>query len=148
MDAQQLSLLSAELERDEGKVPYAYPDSRGFWTIGIGRLIDKRKGGRLTEDEIQYLFANDVKEKTADLDRELPWWRSLSPVRQRVLLNMCFNLGIGSRNPPSGLLAFKNTLQAVKEGRWGDAANGMLESKWADQVGERADRLAEMMKKG
>lgn len=140
--------LRAELTRDEGKKPHVYPDSLGFWTIGIGHLVDKRKGGRISEAAIQFIFEEDLAEKAADLDRELPWWRTLSDARQRVLLNMTFNLGIGSRKPAKGLLAFHNTLAAIREGRWNAAAAGMLDSLWARQVGPRAERLAAMMRQG
>lgn len=134
--------LLAELRRDEGVVPHAYQDHLGYWTIGVGRLIDKRKGGRLSDEEIDYLLANDIARFKAGLDEHLPWWRGLDPVRQRVLVNMAFNLGI------NGLLGFKNTLAAVKAKRWIDASRGMLASKWADQVGLRAHRLAKMMRTG
>ena len=137
-----MAAIEDDLIRDEGLVPHAYQDSLGYWTIAVGRLIDKRKGGRLTEEECRYLLRNDIAEKEADLDRELPWWRTLSSDRQRALLNMCFNLGI------RGLLGFKNTLAAVREGRFEDAARGMLASKWAKQVGARATRLAELMRAG
>lgn len=138
-DASVAALLS-QLERHEGYRRGAYQDSLGYWTIGIGRLIDGRKGGGITKDEALVLLRNDVERTAADLDMRLPWWRTLSIVRQRVLLDMCFNLGI------HGLLGFKNTLQAIHEKRYTDAALGMLESKWADQVGVRSTRLAYMMR--
>jgi lysozyme len=137
-----LDRLSAELTRDEGVVPYAYTDSLGYLTIGVGRLIDKRRGGRLRADEIALMLKNDIDEKALELDAKLGWWRKLDPVRQRVLANMAFNLGT------DGLLKFKNTLAAVQAGRWSDAADGMLQSLWAKQVGQRARRLAEMMLTG
>lgn len=134
--------LIAELRRDEGVVPHAYQDHLGYWTIGVGRLIDKRRGGRLSDDEIDYLLQNDIARFEAELDEALPWWRTLDPVRQRVILNMAFNLGV------QGLLGFKNTLAAIQQKRWSDASKGMLASKWAKQVGLRADRLAKMIRTG
>lgn len=134
--------LIKELRRDEGVVAHAYQDSLGYWTIGVGRLIDKRKGGKLTDEEIDYLLMNDVKECVADLDKNLPWWRSLSDSRRRVLVNMRFNLGM------AGLLGFKNTLKFIETGEYKRAADNMLLSKWAKQVGQRANRLAKMMEQG
>lgn len=141
-DKDQESLLIDELIRDEGEILHAYTDSLGYITIGVGRLIDKRRGGGISKEESRYLLSNDIKAKSHDLDKRLPWWRDLSPVRQRVLLNMAFNLGIG------GLLGFKNTLAAIREGDYERAERSMLASKWAKQVGMRANRLAEMMRKG
>lgn len=141
-DLIMLRTISEELIRDEGEVLHAYQDTEGFLTIGVGRLIDKRRGGGITREEALYLLQNDILRKMEDLDRELPWWKKLSQVRQRVLLNMCFNLGIG------GLLKFKNTLAAVESGRYEEAAKGMMASKWAKQVGARAERLAKMMREG
>lgn len=130
--------LEQEIADDEGRVPHAYQDSLGFWTIGVGRLIDRRKGGRLREDEIDFLFDNDVAEKEAFLDRNLPWWRRLDDNRQRVLLNMAFQLG-------GNLLGFKNTLAAIDRGDWAAAAAGMRNSKWATQTPARVERLAKRM---
>lgn len=138
--------LTNDLVRDEGEVLHAYPDSEGYWTIGVGQLIDKRKGGGISQAASRYMLNESIDSKIADLDRELPWWRDLSPVRQRVLLNMCFNMGIGDED--SGLLSFTKTLPAIREGRYHDAARMMLQSKWARQVGDRAKRLAYMMTHG
>lgn len=141
MNENDLELIK-ELRRDEGVIPHAYKDSLGYLTIGVGRLIDKRKGGRLTDEEIDYLLMNDVKECVVDLDKHLPWWRSLTDTRRRVLVNMRFNLGM------AGLLGFKNTLKFIEAGDYKRAASNMLVSKWARQVGQRANRLAKMMEEG
>ena len=76
------------------------------------------------------------------LDAALPWWRELDPPRAAVLLNMAYNMGLG------GLLAFKNTLAAVRAGNYPAASAGMLASAWARQVGARASRLAMQMRTG
>lgn len=135
-------LMKSELQRDEGFVSHAYQDSEGYLTIGIGRLIDRRRGGGITEEEAKYLLNRDLDRFEAELDAKLPWWRTLDDVRQRVILNMAFNLGI------DGLLKFKYTLKAVEEGRWKEAAFGMMDSRWAEQTGNRAKRLAAMMRTG
>jgi lysozyme len=109
-------------------------------TIGYGRLIDRRKG--INDEEAQMLFNNDILSVIRDLDKVLPWWRQMNAVRQRVLANMCFNLGIKK------LVMFMNTLRAMREERYHDAADGMLKSLWAEQVGDRARRLSTMMRTG
>lgn len=141
MNENDLELIK-ELRRDEGVVSHAYQDSLGYWTIGVGRLIDRRKGGKLSSDEIDYLLMNDIKECVEDLDKNLPWWRSLTDARRRVLVNMRFNLGM------AGLLGFKNTLKFIEAGDYKRAASNMLLSLWAKQVKGRAKRLADMMEKG
>lgn len=134
--------LARQLELEEGNVPHAYQDHLGFWTIGIGRLIDKRKGGRLRPDEIALLLSNDIKEKTAEVLAALPWVASLDEPRQAVIIGMAFQMGT------SGLLKFRNTLRAVQEGRYADAARGMLASLWARQTPDRAARMAAQMRLG
>lgn len=141
-------LLIAELRRDEGVEYKPYKDTVGIWTVGVGhnlqaKPIDK-KGWTypLTDAQVDELLSEDLSEVFAGLDKKLPWWRKLSYVRQRVIANMAFNLGI------DGLLKFKNTLAYVQSGDYKNAAQGMLASKWATQVKGRATRLAEMMVKG
>lgn len=131
-----------EYEDDEGYRSAVYLDSLGYSTIGIGRLVDRRKGGGISRDEAIFLLSNDLKKVDADLDRALPWWRQMNPPRQRVLRNMCFNMGLAT------LLTFKNTLAAMKAGDYRKAAAGMLASKWATQVKGRAQRLAKTMETG
>lgn len=88
------------------------------------------------------LLANDVALVDDDIRRNFPWAQSLSPVRYRVLQQMCFNLGI------SRLKGFVRTLSAMRRGDYAAAAQGMRESLWARQVGARAARLAQMMERG
>jgi lysozyme len=128
--------LKDELVRDEGLRLKPYRDTVGKTTIGVGRNLDDRG---LSTDEVHYLLDNDIREVEEELSARLSFWRNLSEVRQRVLMNMAFNLGI------DGLLTFRNTLKAVEEGRYSDAAKGMMQSKWAKQTGARAVRLAQMM---
>jgi lysozyme len=131
--------LIRELTRDEGLRLKPYRCSAGKLTIGIGRNLDDVG---ISHGEAEILLRNDIARAEADLDRDLPWWKTLDEVRRRVLVNMAFNLGI------RGLLGFKNTLELVRTGRYLDAAQHMLDSKWAKQVGPRAVRLATMMRDG
>ncbi len=134
--------LTAQLRRDEGEILSAYQDHLGYWTIGIGRLIDKRKGGGITKDEAAYLLGNDIDRVTAEVRRRLPWFSKLDEARQGVLLNMAFQMGV------DGLLGFKNTLAMIERGDYAAAADGMLNSLWARQTPERAARLAQQMRTG
>jgi lysozyme len=136
------SRLRQQLVRDEGEVAHAYQDSLGYWTIGVGRLIDKRKGGSLSPDEIDYLLDNDIKRKSAEVMAALPWVAGLSPARQGVVLNMAFQMGT------AGLLKFVTTLKLVQAGDYAGAARQMLRSLWARQTPERAKRLAKQMESG
>ncbi|MDD5536784.1 MAG: hypothetical protein PHS36_06375, partial [Candidatus Cloacimonetes bacterium] len=77
-------------------------------------------------------------------------------VRKSVLLNMCISIPqsrFASLREPcylgiNGLLGFKHTLAFVKAGDWERAANNMLVSRWAKQVGRRAIEPSELMRKG
>lgn len=137
----------------EGRVPYAYQDSmngacphcgtsQGYWTIGVGHLIDRRKGGGLPETMIDALLEYDISQKRRDLFGYAPWMLNLDPVRQAVMLDMAFNLGV------PGLMAFHNTLTALQANQYGVVSQEMLNSRWARQVGARSARLSAMMKTG
>lgn len=131
--------MIAELRRDEGVRLKPYRDTVGKLTIGVGRNLDDVG---ISEDEANAMLQNDISGACGDLDDALPWWETLDPVRQRVLVNMCFNMGIET------LLGFHATLGAIQRGDWQAAHDGMLASHWADQVGARAQRLANMMLTG
>ena len=134
--------LKQQLIRDEGVVRHAYEDSLGFLTIGVGRLIDSRRGGGLAPDEIEYLLTNDVIEKSKQVLAAFPWTTKLSEPRFAVLVNMAFQLGIG------GLLKFKRALGSIEDGQYKEASMEMLDSLWAQQTPERAKRLAQQMETG
>jgi lysozyme len=135
--------LTRQLKGDEGVKPHAYQDHLGFWTIGVGRLVDQRKpGSGLRPEEITFLLNNDIDDRIRELGRRLPWFLDLDAARQGVLLNMSFQMGV------EGLLGFKNTLRMAEQGRYDEAADGMLLSKWATQTPARAQRLAVQMRTG
>lgn len=130
------------LRGEEGEVLSEYKDHLGYSTIGVGRLIDARKGGGITKEESAYLLGNDIDKVTKQLDASLPWWTKLDEARRGVLVNMAFQMGI------NGLLGFKNTLAMIQAGNYEGAAKGMLQSKWAQQTPSRAKRMAEQMRTG
>lgn len=137
--------LREQLERHEGLRLSTYKDTRGKLTIGFGRNIED-KG--ISIDEARLMLKNDIAEHCTLLDKYCPWWRNMDDVRQQVLANMAFNMGVGpSEEQPTGkLLTFKNTLKNMETGHYDAAADGMLKSVWAQQVGKRAKELADMMR--
>lgn len=136
MTEQEEASLRDLLIRHEGTRNRPYRDPTGNLTIGVGRNLSAVP---LSADEIDLLLTNDIARAKAGLDRNLPWWTTLSVPRQMVLIDMCFNLGIG------GLLQFRKFLAAVQAGDWSRARAEMDDSLWARQVGRRARELAEMM---
>jgi len=132
--------LISELVKDEGLRLKPYKCTAGKTTIGVGRNLDDVG---ISQSEAYTLLASDIARVKKECARQ-PWWPSVEDddVRSRVMLNMCFNLGIRR------LSGFKNTLDAVRDQRWKDAAAGMRASMWAKQVGARAERLAKMMETG
>ena len=134
-----LDALKAQLVKHEGLRLHPYKDSVGKLTIGCGRNLDDVG---LTASEAMLLLDHDIEGVFVDLDKFLPWWRGMSENRQRVLADMCFNLGIVR------LKGFRNALTAMEAGAWFEAAAEMRDSKWARQVGPRAETLATMMEKG
>lgn len=134
--------IESQLRLDEGEKLHAYQDHLGYWTLGVGRLIDKRKGGGITLEESSYLLENDIRKRRAEVARRIPWFEGLDVVRQGVLLNMAFQMGV------DGLMGFKNTLGMISRREYNDAARGMLQSLWAKQTPERAYRLSEQMRTG
>ena len=135
--------LTRQLKGDEGTRPCVYNDHLGYATIGVGRLVDARKpGSGLRPDEISYLLNNDIDDRIEQLTRRLSWFQDLDSVRQGVLLNMSFQLGV------DGLLGFKNTLKLVEHGSYESAAENMLKSRWATQTPERAKRMSDQMRTG
>lgn len=140
MAAKKPTDITEQLRRDEGEKLQLYKDHLGYLTIGIGRLLDPRKGGGISKEESAMLFRNDVVKKQQELYKKFPWAQNLSDARQGVLLNMAFQMGI------EGLSEFKNTLAMIKAGDYATAAAGMLNSKWAKkQTPERALRLSKQM---
>jgi|TARA_R110002051_G_scaffold101092_3_gene171797 lysozyme len=131
--------LIQELKRDEGVELRPYKCSAGFLTLGCGRNIQERG---ITMDESDYLLANDIKICEEEASKVFKWFPSLTDDRQRAIINMIFNLGL------TKLLHFKKFLAAMEAEDWEEAGKQMLDSKWARQVGNRSDRLEQMIVNG
>lgn len=131
--------LRAMLIRHEGIKLMPYLDSVGKLTIGVGRCI---ADVGITESEAMTMLENDINGVILACSMAFPWWDSLCDSRQAVLADMVFNLGVG------GVKEFVKMLAAIAAKDYAEAANQMLLSKWAGQVGARASELADMMRSG
>ena len=129
--------LIKDLRRDEGSVRHAYRDSKGYWTIGIGHLIAKRRGGGISADVERYILDGDIDAVARGLDTHVVWWRALPEPAQRALANMTFQMGL------RGVLKFKKMITALERRDYVRAADEALDSKYArSDSPERAERIA------
>ena len=137
----------------EGERPGAYIDSEGHWTIGYGHkmkpglesMLAKSMGAalRITAAQTKELLDMDLAVAREDYARLFgAMGDAINPARRIVLTDMLFNLGRG------GFLQFTNTIKAIRAGDWSGAADRALLSKWAEQVGTRARRVAYVLKHG
>ena len=131
-------ILHAQLGTDEGYRKMPYTDSVGKLTIGVGRNLTDVG---LHDDEIALLLTNDMAAAESVARSLLFVFDNLSDFRKAVVCNMAFNLG-------SKLGDFHDMLTAIRASQWDKAADAMLDSVWAKQVGARATRLAEQMRAG
>lgn len=138
--------LRTVLRVDEGEFLTAYPDplTKGDpWTIGVGHTgPEVVKGLVISQVRSDAYLEGDIDEAEADARKLIPGFDALVDARKVVIVSMAFNLGYAR------LSKFVGTLRAVNACKWEEAANGMQSSLWAKQVGRRADRLADMMRKG
>jgi lysozyme len=150
MSQVDMNLMVQELTRDEGQRLLVYDDANGNEvkagytlvgnpTIGVGRDLSSYG---VTSSESAYLLGNNIQNTIAELDAQLSWWENLDPVRQRVMVNMAFNMGI------EGLEEFPMFLAAMQAGNWTAAGQDMEQSHWWNEVGERAVRLQYMVLNG
>ena len=123
----------------EGVRSKVYKDHLGIMTIAVGRNLEDRG---LSEDEIDYLLANDIQIVENELDNGLSWWRDLDEVRQRALADLAFNMGLPR------LHGFVKMLDGLQRRDYHAAADELLDSKYAKQVGARSERVANMIRTG
>jgi lysozyme len=127
------------LKKHEGLRLKPYRCSAGKLTIGYGRNLDDVG---ISEEEAEMLLLNDLLTANIEVENRFVWFEDLDEVRKAVVVNMIFNLGIARFS------AFKKTISLIEEGSYSEAAQEMLDSRWANQVGSRANELSEMMRTG
>ena len=129
--------LIERLKVNEGFRSRVYQCSLGFDTIGYGFAI---KDLELTEKEAEHLLTNRVSQKHLHLLDNLDWYSDMPPEVQGVVLEMVYQLGF------SGFKKFKKAISNMKDKNWKEAATEMLDSRWAKQTPNRANRLADIVR--
>ena len=137
-----IEALREQLKIDEGVKYEIYKDHLGYPTFGIGHLITendpehgKPDGTEISEDRVNEVFETDVAKFVSESKILFPDLDDLPDVAQQVIVNMAFNMG------RPRLSKFKNFIAGVNDRDWTRAAEEMMDSRWATQVGDRAIRL-------
>ena len=128
-----------QVKRHEGLRLKPYKDTVGKLTIGYGRNLDDVG---ISKDEAEMMLLHDLAIARDELIRRYPIVLELNKPRQEALTNMCFNMGIAR------LSKFKKMWEAIARNDFNWAADEMLDSLWADQVGKRAEELSDIMATG
>jgi len=123
--------------KHEGLELQPYQDSLGVFTIGVGHNLERG----ISYEAAMFILKEDLAE-VEEQAKQFDWFSELNQVRQMVIINMIFNLGI------TRFKRFKKTIKAIKEKEYKRAAMEMLDSKWSEQVGQRAIELSLMMEAG
>jgi lysozyme len=131
--------IEEQLIRDEGLRLKPYTDTVGKTTIGVGRNLT---GQGISEAEAMAMLESDIAANRKAVLDALPWTAQLPESRLAVLVEMAFNLG------PTRLLNFEHMLAAIEKGDYTEAAKQGLDSLWARQVGQRANRLMRQLETG
>jgi lysozyme len=130
--------LEERITKHEGRMKMPYEDSEGNLTIGVGHNLDSRG---LPEHIIDELLRYDIQESRDELDRIYPDWRHWSNDRRDAMTELMFNMGAPA------LLTFVKMWAAIRRDDWETAADELLDSKWAKQVGpNRSTTLAELLR--
>lgn len=132
--------ITIALKKEEGFRSHCYQDSVAKWTIGYGRNIDPRGGIGITKEEAEYLLSNDIQRSIGECERAFPFLKDLDKARLSVIVQLCFQLGLPS------LRKFRKMLGALERGKWKEASEELLDSRFARQVPARAKKLARQLK--
>ena len=137
-----IEALREQLKVDEGVKYEIYKDHLGYPTFGIGHLITENDpehgepdGTEISEDRVNEVFESDVAKFVSEAKILFSDLDELPDVAQQVIVNMAFNMG------RPRLSKFKNFIAGVNDRDWTRAAEEMMDSRWATQVGDRAIRL-------
>ena len=142
-----INKLREQLKIDEGVEYRVYLDHLGYKTLGIGHLVvpgdleyDAPVGTHISEDRVNEIFDKDVITYIDEAKKVFGNLEGMPEEAQQVIVNMCFNMGAPR------LSQFKKFIKAIHDEDWATASVEMLDSRWANQVGDRANRLSDRIK--
>lgn len=133
-----LAKLKSQLEKHEGIRFFPYQDTLGNLTVGVGHNLTA-KG--INQRVVDVMLEEDIIDAISFMEARLPWAMTLDEVRQRAVADLVFNMG-------PRFLTFTTTINHLKTGQWDKAADALLLSKYAIQVGRRAKDIATMIRTG
>lgn len=131
--------LRLQITKHEGIELMPYRCTSDKLTIGVGRNLDDRG---ISHETAMQMLDEDIDICINELQQTVSYWDDLPERVQEALINLCFNMGI------SRLMAFKKTFGFLREGMYEKAADELLESRYANQVGQRAIDVANMIREG
>jgi lysozyme len=129
--------LRETIIRHEGTRLDMYQDTLGIWTVGVGHNIQE-KG--ISQAVMELMLEEDLAEAVSELQRSVSFFSKMPEQVQEALVNLAFNMGIPR------LMQFKKTLAYLRDGNFEAAADELLDSRYAEQVGRRADEVADMIR--
>jgi len=143
-----LDKLQEQLAEDEGCKYEIYLDHLGYKTFGVGHLVratdpenDMDVGTEVSKERVDECFKTDIAITIEDCNVLYTNFNDIPEEAQLILANMMFNLG------RPRLSRFLNLKVAVDDEDWIEASIEMMDSKWARQVPNRAERLCKRMEK-
>ena len=129
--------LIDSIKKHEGYRSKVYKDSLGIDTIGYGFAI---KDLELDEDICDIILDRKIKELATRVNRTFSWYRYIPQAIRDVVMNMCYQLGVG------GFSKFRKTISFLQNKQFHDASEEMLDSLWARQTPNRAKELSNRVK--
>jgi len=141
-----IEILKKELIQDEGVKYEVYLDHLGYKTFGIGHLCkatdvenDFEVGQEVSKERVDECFLADIEQVIEDCTILYDEFYTLPEEAQLIIANMMFNLG------RPRLSKFIRMRENVIKGNWKSAEEEMRNSRWFDQVPNRAERLCARM---
>ncbi len=135
------SLLKEELIRYEGYRTDVYADTLGLTTGGIGHRTSLPVGTQVDISQIQAWYQSDVQAALSIAKRIYTNFPNIDEVRQRVLIQLCFNMG-------NHIIGFRDMNAAILKCDWNTAADELQDSKWCGQVGRRCSETCFALRNG